>query len=121
MYYRSKYMIMMDTQAASTTAQPTNPVAGSNVIKSGQSNTSSGTKLSANRKTAPVLPASNMSGISLSGSGSVEIKAGGADANQEGPLVALDSEPPPKPGPGPLFKPVSGGALKRTAISLPPP
>jgi TonB family protein len=121
MYYLDENMVKMVTPAATTTAQPTSPVAGSNVIKPGQSNTSSGTKLSDNRKTSPVLPVSNMSGVRLSGSGSVEIKAGGINPNQDVALVALDSEPPPSPGPRPLLKPVSGGVLNGTAVSLPPP
>jgi protein TonB len=32
----------------------------------------------------------------------------------------LDAEPPP-PGPKPILKPISGGVLNGTAISLPPP
>ena len=35
-------------------------------------------------------------------------------------MIVLD-EPPPAPGPRPILKPVSGGVLNGTAISLPPP
>lgn len=37
------------------------------------------------------------------------------------PAVRIDSEPPPPPAPRPLLKPVSGGVLNGTALSLPPP
>jgi protein TonB len=33
----------------------------------------------------------------------------------------MDSEPPPAPSPRPILKPVSGGVLNGTAISLPSP
>jgi len=36
------------------------------------------------------------------------------------PVIAID-EPPPSPGPKPILKPVSGGVLNGTAVSLPPP
>ena len=121
MYYLDENMVKMVTPAATTTAQPTSPVAGSNVTNPVQSNTSRGTKLSANRKTSPVLPASSVTGTSLSGPGPVEIKTTGVSENQDVLIVALDSEPPPSPGPRPLLKPVSGGVLNGTAISLPPP
>jgi protein TonB len=37
------------------------------------------------------------------------------------PAVRLDSEPPTAPAPRPILKPVSGGVLNGTALSLPPP
>jgi protein TonB len=36
-------------------------------------------------------------------------------------MVDIDSEPPPTPGPRPILKPISGGVLNGTAISLPAP
>jgi protein TonB len=36
-------------------------------------------------------------------------------------MVQLDSEPPPAPAPRPILKPVSGGVLNGTALSLPTP
>ena len=36
-------------------------------------------------------------------------------------LIVLDSEPPPNPAPRPILKPVSGGVLNGTAITLPSP
>src|SRR6476660_4822581 len=51
----------------------------------------------------------------------MDVKIQGVDASPQVPLVDLDSEPPPSPGPKPILKPVSGGVLNGTAISLPPP
>ena len=39
----------------------------------------------------------------------------------DSPAVRIDSEPPPPPAPRPLLKPVSGGVLNGTALSLPSP
>jgi protein TonB len=36
-------------------------------------------------------------------------------------VVHLDSEPPPAPAPRPILKPVSGGVLNGTALTLPSP
>lgn len=38
-----------------------------------------------------------------------------------GPVVGLESEPPPSPTPRPILKPVSGGVLNGMALSLPAP
>jgi TonB family protein len=66
---------------------------------------------------APVLPAAAANANKLTGTAPVDIKAMDT-ASEEVPLVKLDSEPPP---PRPILKPVSGGVLNGTAISLPPP
>ncbi|MCA1607213.1 MAG: energy transducer TonB, partial [Acidobacteria bacterium] len=42
------------------------------------------------------------------------------NASLKAPVVQLESEPPP-PTPRPILKPVSGGVLNGTAISLPSP
>jgi protein TonB len=48
------------------------------------------------------------------------MKTGGVAANQQ-VVVNLDAEPPPPPGPRPILKPISGGVLNGTALSLPQP
>ena len=82
-------------------------------------------------KTAGSLPpASNMSG-KLDVTNSAELRTGNSQPTT-GPVVGLDSEPPPSetapvaaaptvPTPRPILKPVSGGVLNGMALSLPPP
>jgi protein TonB len=67
---------------------------------------------------APTLPAATANANKLTGIAPADIKSMDT-ASQDVPLVQLDSEPPPAPRP--LLKPVSGGVLNGTAISLPPP
>ena len=50
----------------------------------------------------------------------VEVKSVDTGPNQKVQMVALDGEPPP-PVPEALLKPVSGGVLSGTALSLPQP
>jgi len=69
---------------------------------------------------APVLPAATASANKVTSTGAVEIMTVDNDSNQNAQLVALDAEPPP-PSPRPILKPVSGGVLNGTAITLPPP
>ena len=71
-----------------------------------------------NHKTTPSLPLP--AGDRSIAANSLEVKSGGASASKA-PLVVLDSEAPPAPMPKPLLKPVSGGVLNGTAVSLPSP
>jgi TonB family protein len=68
---------------------------------------------------SPALPAAKVSSEQLKGLGSVE-GAGRTNAPVQTSAVRLDSEPPP-PAPRKILKPVSGGVLNGTAMSLPPP
>jgi TonB family protein len=72
------------------------------------------------RKASPALPGSVNTADKLSGLGTLEVASVQSDANPETPVVHLDSEPPP-PAPRPILKPVSGGVLNGTALSLPSP
>jgi len=74
-------------------------------------------KSQATKSAAPVLPSATANANKVSGSGP-EAKSMGTDSN--GPVVVLDAEPPPV-SPRPILKPVSGGVLNGTAISLPQP
>lgn len=74
-----------------------------------------------NPKTAaPDLPSASTTATSLSAA-PMDVKTPAVSTSQTVPVVNLDSEPPPTPGPRPILKPVSGGVLNGTALSLPPP
>jgi len=72
-------------------------------------------------KTSTAQPLPNISTGSLDGVTPMEVKTLGANVNSNAPVVLLDAEPPPGPAPKPILKPVSGGVLNGTAISLPAP
>ena len=83
------------------------------------------------QKTSPSLPGS-VTSDKLGNMGSVEVGAVRSNANSPAPMVQLDAEPPPAaseststsasaPAPRPILKPVSGGVLNGTALSLPSP
>jgi protein TonB len=57
----------------------------------------------------------------LNSMGSHEVGDARSNPNAQAPTVKLDSEPPPPPAPKPILKPISGGVLNGTAISLPSP
>jgi TonB family protein len=104
MYYLDENMLKM--------AQPTSPSSGA-VNKPVENQ-----PIVTNHKSAPSLPVP--AGDRSITANSVEVKSGGASTSKA-PLVVLDSEAPPAPMPKPLLKPVSGGVLNGTAVSLPSP
>lgn len=67
------------------------------------------------------LPTTTLAANKLSVMNPAEIKNSNADPSANAPLVQLDAEPPPNPAPRRILKPVSGGVLNGTAISLPMP
>jgi TonB family protein len=77
------------------------------------------TKSQANKSIAPVLPSATASANKVTGAGP-EAKSFGNVARSTSPVVMVDGEPPP-PAPRPILKPVSGGVLNGTALTLPPP
>ena len=128
MYYLDENMMKMaqpapGAQPASASPAPANTAAANSDPKStavvprpAGSNNSSSTQ-----KIAPSLPGSvNADKLSNVGS-SVEVGAARSNAPSQSPVVQMDSEPPPAPAPRPILKPVSGGVLNGTALSLPPP
>jgi protein TonB len=68
---------------------------------------------------SPQLPSASTNAAKIA-SGPVDLKTPVVSPDTEVPLVVID-EPPPAPGPRPILKPISGGVLNGTAISLPPP
>ena len=72
-------------------------------------------------KTTTAQPLPTISTSSLDGVTPMEVKTLGVNANSNAPVVLLDVEPPPGPSPKPILKPVSGGVLNGTALSLPAP
>jgi protein TonB len=134
MYYLDENMMKMAqpaSQPAPTLAQPqnapsstpANSVAGTTmdnktaaVSKPATNNSNS----NSTQKVSPLLPSSTPKvSDKVNGLGSAELASGTTSANTQ-TSVKLDAEPP-APAPRPILKPVSGGVLNGTAISLPAP
>jgi TonB family protein len=115
MYYLDENMVRMVTPGAATTPQPAAPA-----TKPAESKPTPASKN--NNKKAPVVPElpSASNSASKLASGPVDVKVQAVSTNQPLPVINID-EPPPSPGPKPILKPVSGGVLNGTAVSLPPP
>jgi TonB family protein len=120
MYYLDENMLKMaqPTSSSSTTPASSAPATSITPVETKPQPVAIGAinkpvdnqQLVISRKPAPSVPAS--------AANSVEVKSGSASASKA-PLVLLDSEAPPAPKP--LLKPVSGGVLNGTAVSLPSP
>jgi len=137
MYYLDENMVRMVTPGASPTSSPVNsstapangntspasPAANSGVSQAPEPKQTTKNSKNDQRKNtstaAPVLPTANTSSTRVS-SGSVEAKTVAVNSNSPVPMVNLGDEPPPSPAPRPT-KPVSGGVLNGTALTLPPP
>jgi protein TonB len=124
MYYLDENMVKMvtpgtPTTSAATNTQPVAPVAAPPVNKPAESKAGSKQNKKMAATQAPELPAASTSAARLA-SGPVDVKVQSMSTSQQMPLIAFD-EPPPSPGPKPILKPVSGGVLNGTAITLPPP
>ena len=122
MYYLDENMLKsVQPAAASTTTAP--PVAAANTAPKPvvEPKSSVGNKSANSRKTnaAPVLPTAAANANKVAGATPVELKMD-STVGQNLPLVDLEVEPP-SPGPKPILKPISGGVLNGTAISLPMP
>lgn len=136
MYYLDENMMKMAQPASQTAAAPagqpntsasvpaSNPASANSenktvaVVPKSSPKTS---KSNSNHKTSPLLPDSMPNTAdNLNGLGSVELTSGTTDSSAEPTTVAIESEPPP-PTPRPVLKPVSGGVLNGTALSLPAP
>ncbi|MGI8836765.1 MAG: TonB family protein [Pyrinomonadaceae bacterium] len=120
MYYLDDNILRMAQPAATASAGA--PVNARNKTVSPSPNPVSSN--SANpAKNTPSLPAamsSDMSSEKLKSAGSIELANNHVDAATQPMNVKLDSEPPPA-APKPTLRPVSGGVLNGTAVSLPSP
>jgi len=74
-----------------------------------------------NQKTSTSLPASTITSDKLKSDGTSQVLNARPNSSVQAPMVKLDSEPPPPQPARPILKPVSGGVLNGTAISLPSP
>jgi TonB family protein len=70
-------------------------------------------------KSSLALPAAK--GAGDEGNSAALLAVSRSNAPATSPAVRLESEPPPPPAPRPILKPISGGVLNGTAISLPAP
>lgn len=125
MYYLDENMVKMVTPGANvpTPEASAQPPAANTAPKpvDAKPNTPAANKNRNNSKTvAPELPAASNAATKLAVA-PVDVKSPSEASNQSVPVVNLDSEPPPTPGPRPILKPISGGVLNGTAISLPSP
>ena len=135
MYYLDENMVKMVTPGATPSSSPTNtnsstaPVASSTPApnpvtppepKQTPKNSAKNDARKNSSTMAAVLPTANTSSARLTSGGSVEAKTVTMNGNSSAPMVNLGDEPPPSPAPRPN-KPVSGGVLNGTALSLPPP
>jgi TonB family protein len=127
MYYLDENMVKMVTPGAtSATPDASAPPAANNTPKpvdpkpnAANSNTANKTH-NPSKTVAPDLPAASNAATKLAAT-PLDVKSPSEAGNQSVPMVNLDSEPPPTPGPRPILKPISGGVLNGTAISLPSP
>lgn len=132
MYYLDENMMKMAQPASSPAAAPvsqnsTLASAANNVNGAKLENTSAASapkspatkNVNANKKSSS-LPNSVLNPAdSINDSSTLELANVRTNSSAQ-PLVKVDSEPPP-PAPNPILRPVSGGVLNGTAISLPQP
>jgi TonB family protein len=119
MYYLDENMMRMAQVDAPKPAQPANAVSGNSNMKAMPvaEKVESNSAATVKPKPTTSLPSAAADKFSA---GSVEL-ANAKSPSSTSPQVRLDTEPPAAPTPKPLLKPVSGGVLNGTAVSLPPP
>lgn len=129
MYYLDENMLKTVAGSAGAASQPPAPVASNPAATNpatkpvadpkANSSAANNNKARDTRKTtAPDLPSASNSAAKLAGN-PVDLKTPGVATNQE-VRINFDLEPPP-PAPRPILKPISGGVLNGTALTLPPP
>jgi len=130
MYYLDENMMRMAqpvVQPASPASIPANSVANTSVAgaSSETKNEPVAPKPAVNNSSASqksaAIPTARLSSDKLNNMAAVDAGNLRSSAGVQAPVVRLDSEPPPAPSPSPVLRPVSGGVLNGTAISLPAP
>jgi TonB family protein len=116
MYYLDDNILRMSQPAA--TAPVSAPVNAENKAVSTSPNSVSNNS-AASPKTVQSLPAA-MTSEKFKSAGSIELANSRVDSAAQPLNVKIDSEPPPA-APKPILRPVSGGVLNGTALSLPSP
>jgi TonB family protein len=117
MYYLDENMVRMVQPNAAPVAQPS-PTNSSSPKPVANNNTRAKAKPGDSKKTAVQdLPDASNGARSLNPTGGIEAKSLNTSP-QNAPSVSMDSDAPPA---RPILKPVSGGVLNGTAMSLPPP
>jgi TonB family protein len=118
MYYLDENMLKSVTPAAAPANQPVTSAAGNGTNKSSV-DPKAKTNNAARNTPITLLPKADANANKVTSSAPVNVEMVASNSN-----VVLDSEPPPPgsgPAPRPILKPVSGGVLNGTALTLPPP
>jgi TonB family protein len=127
MYYLDENMMKMAQPVAQPAPMPANSVANPSVAgaNSQTKNEAVASKPAANNSSASQksagLPSARVSSDKLNNMAEVDAGNLRSNTSAQPPVVRLDSEPPPAARPKPILRPVTGGVLNGTAISLPAP
>jgi TonB family protein len=127
MYYLDENMMKMAQPVAQPAPMPANSVANPSVAgaSSQTKNEAVASKPAANNSSASqksaALPSARISSDKLNNMAEVDAGNLRSNTSAQPPVVRLDSEPPPIARPKPILRPVTGGVLNGTAISLPAP
>lgn len=106
MYYLDENMMKMAQPVAAPSSVATN---SARVVKPSESTDSK----------SKALPTVARKTLAVDSNAAAQLVT--SNVNTDSPAVRLDSEPPTAPAPRPILKPVSGGVLNGTALSLPSP
>ena len=128
MYYLDENMMKMAQPASQPTVSQTStvPVSANNITGAKLENSTTAivpkspaaNNASTNKKSSSLPGGTINAAERLDASSTLELANAGTNPSAQ--LVKVDSEPPP-PAPNPMLKPVSGGVLNGTAVSLPAP
>ncbi|HEV2883276.1 MAG TPA: TonB family protein, partial [Pyrinomonadaceae bacterium] len=121
MYYLDENMLKMAQPASPPAAAPaTNNTTAAVIPTKTPSQVARPSNNNPTQKAAVSLP-SMMNTDKLSGMNSPAVAGANSSSSVRATVVQVDSEPPPPPAPKPNLRPVSGGVLNGTALSLPMP